>query len=451
MKKKTNKFFIAFGYAFRFIDKKIIIPITKLTIRVKNNIEGDGYKFERYLNKKSTLLVLSLILAYGIFLFVDSKSIAMLETSAEVLYNQEVSVIYNEEAYVLEGIPETVDITLIGRKSDLYLAKQIPEHEVVIDLSGLGAGTHKVDVKYRRVVESINYKIDPSVVSVTIYPKVSGVKTVTVDVLNKDKLDSKLIIKSTEIDRDEVIIKGSATTIAKVASVKALIDVNNLVNPEVGTIELQDIPLVAYDEKGYVVDVEIVPTKINATMTIESPSKKVPIRVIPAGTVTFGKAISEITSSVAEVTIYGDEATLEGITYVPVDIDVSGLKSDKDYSVNIKKPVGVRGISATTTTIGIKLGEEVTKEFSGIGLEYKNLAANLRVTAKTAQDSAITVVVKGVVEIVDKLDPNTIKAYVDLGGYTAGEHSVTVGVEQSNLLLTYLPKTKNVTLIIKQK
>lgn len=451
MKKKTNKFFIAFGYAFRFIDKKVIIPITKLTIRLKNNIEGDGYKIERYLNRKSSLLVISLILAYGIFLFVDSKSIAMLETSAEVLYNQDVSVIYNEEAYVLEGIPDSVDITLIGRKSDLYLAKQIPEHEVVVDLSGLGPGTHKVDVKYRRVVESINYKIDPSVVSVTIYPKVSGVKSVTVDVLNKDKLDPKLIVKSTMIDRDEVIIKGSEATIGKVASVKALIDVNSLVNPTVGTVEMEDIPLVAYDEKGYIVDVEIVPTKINASITIESPSKKVPIKVIPAGAVTFGKAISEITSSVAEVTIYGDEAILEGITYVPVEIDVSGLKSDKEYSVNIKKPVGVRGISATTTTVSIKLGDEVTKEFSGIMLEYKNLASNLRVTAKTEQDALITVVVKGVAEILDKLDANTIKPYVDLSGYTAGEHSITVGVEQSNLLLTYLPKTKTVTLIIKQK
>ena len=41
---------------------------------------------------------------------------------------------YNEEAYVIEGLPETVDITLIGRSSDIYLAKQYPTNEVSVDL-----------------------------------------------------------------------------------------------------------------------------------------------------------------------------------------------------------------------------------------------------------------------------------------------------------------------------
>lgn len=451
MKKKTNNFIAFLGYLFLFLDKNIIIPITKFILKIKGLTDGKGHKIERFINRKSSLLVISLIIAFGIFVLVDSKSISMIESSAEVLYNQQVEVIYNEEAYVLEGVPETVDITLIGRKSDLYLAKQIPEHEVVIDLSGLTSGTHKVALKYHRVVESINYKLDPSIATVTISPKVSAVKSVGVDLLNADQLDSKLFIKNTEIARDEVIIKDSAENIAKVASVKALIDVNNFVNPTVGTLNLKDIPLVAYDEKGYVVDVEIVPAKMDATITIESPHKNVLIKVVPVGNVTFGKAISQIESSIKEVTIYGDEAVLESITNIPVEIDVSNLKTDKEYTINIKKPVGVRGISHTVTSISIVLDDEVTKEFSGNGLEYKNLGSNLSVTAKSEQDSSVTVIVKGVSSIVDKLDPNTIKAFVDLKGYGAGEHNVTVQVERTNLLLNYISKTKTVTLIIKQK
>ena len=33
-------------------------------------------------------------------------------------------VTYNKEAYIIEGLPETADVTLIGRTVDLYLAKQ---------------------------------------------------------------------------------------------------------------------------------------------------------------------------------------------------------------------------------------------------------------------------------------------------------------------------------------
>ena len=67
-----------------------------------------------------------------------------MNNSAEVLYNQKITALYNKESYVIEGLPETVDITLIGRRSDLYLAKQYPTDEVVIDLRNLKQGTHTV-------------------------------------------------------------------------------------------------------------------------------------------------------------------------------------------------------------------------------------------------------------------------------------------------------------------
>ena len=46
------------------------------------------------------------------------------------------------------SVPETVDITLIGNKSSIYLATQLGEHEVVLDLSKYSAGTYKVKLKY---------------------------------------------------------------------------------------------------------------------------------------------------------------------------------------------------------------------------------------------------------------------------------------------------------------
>ena len=51
---------------------------------------------------------------------IDKKIIVFNDNSAEVLQNQPVKVIYNEESYVVEGLPETVDITLIGSKTDLF-------------------------------------------------------------------------------------------------------------------------------------------------------------------------------------------------------------------------------------------------------------------------------------------------------------------------------------------
>ena len=117
----------------------------------------------------------------------------------------------------------------------------------------------------------------------------SEVRTVSVDILNQDKLNSKLSISKVEIDRQEVIIKGPQYKLDKVATVKALVDINNIANPKEGTETLSDVQLIAYDEKGTVIDVEIVPSKVTATIEISSPSKVVPIKIIPKGNVSFGK------------------------------------------------------------------------------------------------------------------------------------------------------------------
>ena len=121
----------------KFFDKRLITPITKFFLWFTETTKTKGKNFEKILSMKSSLVIISLLISVFIFFYVDTKSTTILETSAEVLYKQKVNAIYNEESYVIEGIPESVDITMIGRKSDLYLAKQLPIDAVDIDLKDL--------------------------------------------------------------------------------------------------------------------------------------------------------------------------------------------------------------------------------------------------------------------------------------------------------------------------
>ena len=215
----------------------IVVPISALVYKISLKIGKDS-KLDKILNRPNILLYLSLIFAVIMFYFVDSKAFSLINTNAEILRNQPVEVIYNKSANVIEGVPETVDITLIGRSSDLYLARQLSTHDVTIDLSGLKPGTHKVNLNYRESLSSIDYKLDPSVATVIIYPKKSNTKTVTIDLLNDDKLDEKLFIQEIKNDTDQVYIKGAEHVLSKVATVKALLDVNNIPNPGVGDIKM---------------------------------------------------------------------------------------------------------------------------------------------------------------------------------------------------------------------
>ncbi len=445
-----SKLFKAIGH---FIDKKIVLPIAKFFTGISKKFKGNGRNFEKMLTMKPGMIIVSLLIALGVFFIADSKTTSLIETSAEVLYDQPTSATYNEEAYVVEGLPKTVDITLIGRKSDVYLAKQLPTNDITIDLTGLNPGVHKVNLKYKKALSSVEYKLDPSVATIVIYEKQSKEKEVNYEVINKDKIDSKLMVEDVSLSTDKVFVKGKEATINEVASVKALVDLKNLVDPGVGEQELKDVKLVAYDNKGKKVNVEIVPSKVTATVKIASPQKEVPIRVIPKNykNIVFGKSISSITPNISKVTIYGNSSKLEKISYIPVYVDVSDLKEDKQFALTIKKPTGVRAMSASNVTVSVSLGDEATKEFDNIYLEYENLGDGLVVQAASQDSTKVTVSVKGVQKVLSDMDPTTIKAYVDLKGLKAGQHEVPVLVTGSDLRAKYSSKTTKVTLRITEK
>ncbi len=451
MKKITKSIKNLFRHIGLFFDKWLITPITKIILRISEFFKANSKNVERFLGKKQTLIVISLLLAFGIFLILDGESNTLIDQYAEILYNQPVTATYNEEAYVIEGLPKSVDITLVGQKRHIFLAKQSPSGGVTVDLTGLKPGTHKVTLKYSQRLKSLDYRLDPSEINVTIYEKVSQTKALTTDILHKDSLDTKLNIENVELDRSEVIVKGAAYKLEQVASVKALIDVDNLANPTAGDVTLDNVALKAYDTDGKVMNVEIVPKTVKAKVTITSPSKEVPLKIVPNGELAFGKSIKSMSSSINNVTIYGSEEVLSSIDSIPVEINVDGLNQDKDFTVTLQKPTGVTEISQKTVTVKVTVDNLASKEFAGIHIATENLNEKYKVQAVTEADSMVTVVVKGSKDIIDGLENSSIHPYIDLKGFEPGTHEVEVKVSGDDVRLSYSSKTKKVKVTITEK
>lgn len=450
-KKRTRKTFLFIKAIIKLIDKKIITPITKFILKISDKMGRRTDRFERWLVKKNTLIFISLIIAIAAFFAIDQQTTSLVDSYAEVLYNQKVEAIYNTETYVVEGLPESVDVTLIGSKHNINLAKSSQTGSVTIDISKLKQGNHKVSINYESVVKSIDYKVNPSVVNINIYPKVSTTKVATIDTINKERLDTKLAISNVTIDKTEIIIKGAEHTIKNVANVRALVDISKLVDPEVGVMTLENVPIIAYDNDGKVVDVEMVPSKVTATINIDSPHKEVPIKVIPTGEVQFGKAISSITSNETKVTIYGEENTLSKIEYLPVEVDVTNLDSNKTFNVSLQTPQGLRELSIKNIKITVSLGEEETKEINDIMIETVNLDSNYKAAAIGAASIKTTVIIKGTKEVLNSIDASKIKAVVDLSGYKEGDHEVAITVTGDDVKATYTPKTTKIKIRITKK
>ena len=436
----------------RFFDRYIIMPITRLIYRITKNIGIPNKKFETWLSKPSTLLFISLFIAIFAFIIVDQKIINFSNQSAEVLRDQKVSVTYNEEQYVIEGLPEKVDVTLIGSKADLYIAKQSAVGNVSVDLTNLKPGTHKVNIKYDLGKSDIDYSVNPSVANVVIYEKKSDIRTLSYDVVNSDKLSNTLVVNSVALDTDEVTIRGAEYKIKQVATVKALIDVSDITNKSAGKQVLSDVNLKAYDSNGDIVDVEFVPEKISAEVELSSPSKKVPLNFVPTGTMISGKSIGGYTFSKNNVTIYGDSATLEAIDSVDVVVNISNIKSDMTLKAEIKKPSGVKSLSDNYVTVSLTVTESSSNPVRfNVPLTGINLAPGLVAQPDGEDNATITVEAQGASQILSSLDKSDITVYVDLQGLEPGKYTKPVLVKGSNPLATYKALRTEATIIITEK
>ena len=441
IKKVIKGFFLAI---YRVIDKLIVTPISRLIFSVREYLRSKNFKLDYILNRPNFMIYVSLILAVFVFLLIDSRVITLVESEAEVITNVPVTVNYNEEAYVVEGIPKTVDIVLIGRKSDIYLAKQLGTNNVILDLSDYEArnSSYRVYLSYTKSIDSIDYKLDPSYVTVTIKDKISVTKTIDYDLINEQYLSEELSVESVSLNRSEVVVKGSEDAISEIASVKALIDLSDDALTDVGSFEIDNIRLVAYDSRGEVLDnIEIVPNTLSATITLDTYSKSVPISVRTTGHLVTGKAIASIlinNSNNYTVTIYGDEEQISNIDDVPVTINVDGegANSTRNYNVTISRPTGVRALSDNNASITVTFGDEVQKEVQVSNVSSRNLGSGY--TANIRGTSSIPVIVKGVQSVIDEVDEDSIRAYIDLEGYTPGEYDVEVKIENDDPRLNFV-------------
>ena len=453
MNKILKPIIALFKVIYNILDKLIVIPISKLIYKINKLGKNNNGKLEKILNRPIVLLYVSLICAITVFYLIDSKVISLVDNEAEVITGQPVTIIYNEENYVVEGVPETVDITLIGSKSNLYLAKQIGDHEVVLDLTDYEPGNYKVKLKYNHSMNNVSYKLDPGTISIKISEKESEVFNLSYDLVNENKLDKKLNIGSVTLDKNEVIVKGSRETLDTISNVKALVDVEAAGLTNKGEYEVDSIKLVAYDHNGNKINnVEIVPNNISAKVKVDSYSVELPVKVVTSGNITTGYALNSINSSVTKVTVYGDQEVLDTLSSIEAPIDVTGLSTDKTFNgVTLTKPAGVRYMSDTTTSVTVTLDQEASKEFTGIVIESKNVAEGYTVSALTENDRTITVIAKGVNSALESLEASKIKAYIDLSGYTAGTYEVEVKLDTDDSRYTLVSTTSKVNIKISKE
>ena len=367
--------------------------------------------FDRLLFNQRFSKEIALLLAVLLYVSVNSvdslTSVTSTASYSKEFQNIPLTVEVNDSVYEVTGLPSTVDVVLTGDMSDISLATA-DKQTIVADLTGLTEGTHVVELQALGLSGNTKAILAPSQVTVTISKKISMEFNVGYQYINTNKMDKIYSLGTPEFEKDTVIIRASSETINKISVINALIDVSNVT----GDIVVE-APLVAYDQEGNRMNVDIVPETLKVSVDVTTPSKVVPIVVIPNGEVPNNKAISSISLSHSSVTISAPQSVLDTIDQIEIQLPVYDLKNDTNIvTMPINLPSGVRKKDPSVVSMTVTLGEKIEQEFTDIQINYRNLG-NWKATILEGESPTAIIKVIGTKEMLADFDPNTIEAYID--------------------------------------
>ena len=272
---------------------------------------------DRMLQSNLSMKVLSFVMAVVLLFTITGgiDNIFSTPNGGDYLYDVKIDTEGLQSDYDVVGLPETVNVALVGPSLDIYSTKISKKYKVVADFSTLGEGEHTIELQGKDFPSDLQVMIVPQTVTVKITQKVTKTFELGYKFSNEDSMDSKYSVSVESMEHHEVEVRGSQDNIDKINSVKAVIDLKGKNND----FE-QNAKIYAYDRSGKKVDVEIIPNTVKVDCMVSSYSKEVSIVPQYTGQLASGYGFESIKLKQEKVTIYGKEELLNSINSVGVVI-----------------------------------------------------------------------------------------------------------------------------------
>lgn len=334
------------------------------------------------------------------------------------------------------NIPKSESVTLNAPQSvwNGLLSQQSPVR-AILDISGLGAGTHVVDVQIQvaaRPVQVVTYS--PRSVSVTLENLVS--RKLPINLVTQGEPAVGFQAGTPKLDFEEATITGPASQVNRVSEIRAILNINQAYENISRTLNL-----VALDSnENSIQEISLTPDQVNVELAINQRYgyRNVIVSVQVEGQVANGYRMTNISVFPLAVTVFSADPQIVNDLpgYVQtVPLNLSGLKDDVDISLLLDLPDGVSVVGDKTTVL-VRVSVAAIQSsitIANIPVEVTGLPPNLQ--ANLAPDK-VTVIISGPLPILDTVTVSDIRVYMDLTDYKIGTYQLKPVVELTNSEIT---------------
>lgn len=370
----------------------------------------------------------------------------------ETVSNVAVSVNYDEDKYIVSGIPKYVKVKLEGPKNMVTAAQSTREFGVSVDLRGYSTGTYNVPLKYTGMENNLKATVQPNKVKVTIQKKAKKSVPVEVKYSNKSEMQGGSLVDKPTIKPSTVEVVGTEEEVARVASARAYIDLKGITKTVTKEAEI-----VLYDKEGRRLDLPMTPSRVSVTIPVSNPTatnnieKTVPLSFVKKGSLPEGIVITNLSVEPKEVTISGPKDVLDNINSLEgVEVDLSKITESTTFDASVLLPKDVTKVSPEQVKVTVEVQQQQKtkhKTIDGVSLQGTGLKEGFTWQLLSPQNGKISVDVSGEASIVDKITAAQIKASINLQNVSPGTHDIPIQVSgPSNVLIEANPKTAKVTI-----
>lgn len=407
---------------------------------MKNLLQVENKVFKKYLSNDNILKIVALVSAVLLFFAINGEggSFSAYFSSTASIQGVPLEVVYDEDQYVVTGLPDEVNVLISGPDANVTAAQRKKDTlTATLNLDISDEGSKTVDANEMTFTSIGEVNISPVIKSydVEVQNKISKDIPINVNYVNAGDLTEGLMLDEPVLSDDLVTAVGGSQDINSIEEVKAIVDLSQLNNAEDDSVEIE-AKLQAYDDQGdKVSNITLSQETVNVTQAFSHNSVTLPINYVFTN-LPSNQYISSIcdkddvkscessdgSSYKATVEVFGDREKIDSMTGgVEYRINMANINNNNNQvEATAVLPEGVYTQNATQT-VTVTMEDGVTKTLSDVPITEENLADGLEAKMVDSSDAFIDVKVTGAKSVIENIDGSNVTIVVDLDGYKSGD------------------------------
>jgi YbbR domain-containing protein len=325
-------------------------------------------------------------------------------------------------------IPKEMEVTLRAPRSVWEQLNTNPQSvRAVLDLSGLSAGEHNVNLQIQVDARPVRIvSAGPSSITFTLEPLVTRRLDVELSIKGQPSIGYQA--GESKLEPGQVVISGAQSQVQKVKRARVAINLD-------GLRESLDQPykVELVDENNQAVkSLTVTPENIQLSIPISQQGgyRDMAVKVIVRGQVAGGYRLSNISVFPPVITVFATDPqivnTLPGVVETQ-PLDLQNASEDITTRLDLSLPAGVSVVGEQTVLIQAGISPiESSLTLSGEIVEVVGLPATWSANVSPA---TIDVIVSGPLPLLDTLTRQDVRVTIDVTGLAEGAHQLEPKVE----------------------